>query len=117
MDSSGAAARATSSAGLLARCSPGESATRRVHLGTLFPYIALLNLICPLSDKSLPLSRIPLLAAIGGSIVTRAASRRAFLKMGRGVVTQDMLGEIGGAFADAFGEGEKGWGVGGAGRL
>ncbi|KAI0718329.1 Ribokinase-like protein [Fomitopsis betulina] len=68
-------------------------------------------------DKSLPLSRIPLLAAIGGSIVTRAASRRAFLKMGRGVVTQDMLGEIGGAFADTFGEGEKGWGVGGAGKL
>ncbi|KAI0954679.1 hypothetical protein AcW1_006490 [Taiwanofungus camphoratus] len=62
-------------------------------------------------DKTLPSSRIPLLAATAGSIVTRTASRRAFAKYGRGVVTQDMLGEIGGAFAEAFGAtGEKGWG-------
>ena len=50
-------------------------------------------------------------------MVTRTASRRAFSKMGRGVVTQDMLGEIGGAFAAIFGEGEKGWGVEGVGKL
>ncbi|PCH36305.1 Ribokinase-like protein [Wolfiporia cocos MD-104 SS10] len=63
-------------------------------------------------DKTLPTSRIPLLAAVGGSMVTRTASRRAFLKHGRGVVTQDMLGEIGGAFAEVFGaEGERGWGA------
>ncbi|KAH9832627.1 Ribokinase-like protein [Rhodofomes roseus] len=68
-------------------------------------------------DKTLPLSRLPLLAAVGGSMVTRAASRRAFSKKGRGVVTQDMLGEIGGAFAEIFGEDEKGWGVEGAGKL
>lgn len=69
------------------------------------------------SDKTLPLSRLPLLAAVGGSMVTRTASRRAFSKQGRGVVTQDMLGEIGGAFAETFGEDEKGWGVQGAGKL
>ncbi|KAH9930357.1 Ribokinase-like protein [Fomitopsis serialis] len=68
-------------------------------------------------DKTLPLSRLPLLAAVGGSMVTRTASRRAFSKQGRGVVTQDMLGEIGGAFAETFGEDEKGWGVQGAGKL
>ncbi|KAH9951146.1 Ribokinase-like protein [Amylocystis lapponica] len=62
-------------------------------------------------DKSLPSSRIPLLAAVAGSMVTRTASRRAFEKYGRGVVTQDMLGEIGGSFAEHFGEGEKGWGA------
>ena len=44
-------------------------------------------------------------------MVTRTASRRAFGKQGRGVVTQDMLSEIGGAFAEIFGEGEKGWGA------
>lgn len=57
-------------------------------------------------------SRIPLLAAVAGSMVTRTASRRAFLREGRGVVTQDMLSEIGGAFSEIFGaEGEKGWGL------
>lgn len=81
------------------------------------------------SDGSIPPSRIPLLAAVAGSMVTRTASRRAFSKNGRGVfdafcqvllgttddrtgvVTQDMIPEIGGAFAEVFGEGEKGWGA------
>ncbi|KAJ7181994.1 hypothetical protein C8R46DRAFT_885378, partial [Mycena filopes] len=47
-------------------------------------------------DKSIPASRLPLLAAYtyGGSMVTRTASRRAFSKQGRGVVTQDMLPEV-----------------------
>ncbi|EMD39299.1 hypothetical protein CERSUDRAFT_93345 [Gelatoporia subvermispora B] len=63
-------------------------------------------------DKTLPSSRISLLAAAAGSIVTRTASKRAFAKHGRGVVTQDMLGEIGGAFAESFvAEGDKGWGA------
>lgn len=61
-------------------------------------------------DKSIPASELPHLAAIAGSLVTRTTSRLAFQKMGRGLVTQDMLSEIGGAFADEFGEGEKGWG-------
>ncbi|KAF7308422.1 hypothetical protein HMN09_00691000 [Mycena chlorophos] len=55
-------------------------------------------------DKSLPTARLPLLAAIGGSTVTRTASRRAFSREGRGVVTQDMLSEVGKAFAETFGE-------------
>ncbi|KAI0794422.1 Ribokinase-like protein [Fomes fomentarius] len=62
-------------------------------------------------DGSIPASRIPLLAAVGGSMVTRTASRRAFAKQGRGFVTQDMIPEIGGAFAMIFGDDEKGWGA------
>ncbi|KII87316.1 hypothetical protein PLICRDRAFT_251470 [Plicaturopsis crispa FD-325 SS-3] len=59
-------------------------------------------------DKSIPPSRMPILAATGASVVTRTTSRRAFSKEGRGVVTQDMLGEIGKAFAEVFGEGAQG---------
>jgi len=54
-------------------------------------------------DNSIPVSRMPILAAIGGSMVTRTTSRRAFEKEGRSVVTQDMLKEIGGAFREVFG--------------
>jgi ATP-dependent NAD(P)H-hydrate dehydratase len=54
-------------------------------------------------DNAIPVSRMPILAAIGASIVTRTTSRRAFEKEGRSVVTQDMLKEIGGAFAEVFG--------------
>ncbi|KAK7677588.1 hypothetical protein QCA50_019399 [Cerrena zonata] len=63
-------------------------------------------------NKDIPTSKIPLLAATAGSMVTRTASRRAFAKQGRGLVTEDMIPEIGGAFAELFGgEGEKGWGA------
>ncbi|KAF9530476.1 H-hydrate dehydratase [Crepidotus variabilis] len=55
-------------------------------------------------DHSIPASRIPLLAAVGGSMATRTTSRLAFSKQGRSVVTQDMLSEIGKAFAEVFGE-------------
>lgn len=41
-------------------------------------------------------------------MVTRTASRRAFYKEGRGVVTQDMLPEIGKSFAEVFGEDTQG---------
>jgi len=61
-------------------------------------------------DNAIPVSRMPILAAIGASMVTRATSRRAFEKEGRSVVTQDMLKEIGGAFAEVFGESQgSGW--------
>jgi ATP-dependent NAD(P)H-hydrate dehydratase len=53
-------------------------------------------------DNSIPVSRMPILAAIGASMVTRTTSRRAFEKEGRSVVTQDMLKEIGGAFTEVF---------------
>ncbi|KAK7025208.1 H-hydrate dehydratase [Favolaschia claudopus] len=59
-------------------------------------------------DKSIPASRFPLLAAIGGSMVTRTSSRRAFDKEGRGVVTEDMIPEIGKSFATVFGEDAQG---------
>ncbi|KAF5350267.1 hypothetical protein D9758_007775 [Tetrapyrgos nigripes] len=59
-------------------------------------------------DQSIPASRMPLLAAVAGSMVTRTASRRAFYKEGRGVVTQDMLTEIGKSFAEVFGEDAQG---------
>ncbi|KAH9479410.1 ATP-dependent (S)-NAD(P)H-hydrate dehydratase [Psilocybe cubensis] len=52
----------------------------------------------------LPTSRIPLLAAVGGSMVTRTASRIAFAKNGRSLVTEDMLPEIGKAFSQVFDE-------------
>jgi ATP-dependent NAD(P)H-hydrate dehydratase len=53
-------------------------------------------------DKTIPVSRMPILAAAGASMVTRMTSRIAFQKEGRSVVTQDMLKEIGGAFAEVF---------------
>jgi ATP-dependent NAD(P)H-hydrate dehydratase len=50
------------------------------------------------------------LAAYGASSVTRVASRIAFGKLGRGVITGDMLSEIGVAYQELFGEGgERGW--------
>lgn len=53
---------------------------------------------------------IPLLAAYGASTITRVTSRIGFSKQGRGVVTGDMLGEIGAAYEEIFGEGgEKEW--------
>ena len=56
-------------------------------------------------DKGrIPVSRLPLLAALGGSMVTRTASRQAFFKEGRSVVTQDMIPEIGKAFTTVFRE-------------
>ncbi|KAI0295944.1 Ribokinase-like protein [Russula brevipes] len=60
-------------------------------------------------DNAIPVSRMPMLAAVGGSMVTRTTSRRAFEKQGRAVVTQDMLSEIGGAFTEVF-ESTKGSG-------
>ena len=59
------------------------------------------------SDQSIPASRIPLLSAVGGSIVTRTASCHAFQKTGRSMVTQDILVELGQAFADIFGRNEQ----------
>ena len=55
-------------------------------------------------DHALPVSRLPLLAAIGGSIVTRTSSRMAFQVEGRGLVTQDMIPHLGKAFTEIFGE-------------
>ena len=37
-------------------------------------------------------------------MVTRAASKRAFEKQGRAVITQDMIPELGPAFLDIFSE-------------
>jgi len=61
-------------------------------------------------DQTIPVSRMPILAAIGASMVTRTTSRLAFEKEGRSVVTQDMLKEIGGAFAEVFGSAHQGEG-------
>lgn len=36
-------------------------------------------------------------------MVTRTASKRAFSKQGRAVVTEDMIPEVGKAFAEIFG--------------
>ncbi|KAG8891932.1 hypothetical protein FRC01_014442 [Tulasnella sp. 417] len=61
------------------------------------------------NDSNLKLQDIPLLAAIGACQITRTASRLAFQKHGRGVLTSDMLVEIGPAYSELFGDlGEKG---------
>lgn len=57
-------------------------------------------------DHSIPTSSIPLFAGIGGSMVTRTTSRIGFKKHGRGLVTQDLVGEVAGAFEEVFGEHE-----------
>ncbi|KAG9093853.1 hypothetical protein FRC06_011354 [Ceratobasidium sp. 370] len=60
--------------------------------------------------ERIPKDRVPFLAAAGASILTRATSHIAFGKLGRGVITGDMITEIGAAYAAKFGEqGEKGW--------
>ncbi|KAI6041319.1 Ribokinase-like protein [Pisolithus marmoratus] len=63
-------------------------------------------------DKSIRASRLPILAAVGGSMVTRTSSKRAFYVEGRGLVTQDMIPYLAKAFAENFGEdlqaGERG---------
>lgn len=41
-------------------------------------------------------------------MVTRSASRQAFLKEGRGVVTEDMIPQIGKAFSYTFGDDAQG---------
>ncbi|KAI0311108.1 Ribokinase-like protein [Amylostereum chailletii] len=61
-------------------------------------------------DKSVPVSRMPLLAATGASMLTRTTSRITFERQGRGMVTQDMLQDIGKAFGDVFGHGQSGQG-------
>ncbi|KAF8906246.1 H-hydrate dehydratase [Gymnopilus junonius] len=53
-------------------------------------------------DKKLPTSRIPLLASIGGSILTRTVSRIAFAERGRSVITEDMIPKLGQAFGEVF---------------
>lgn len=59
-------------------------------------------------DGSVPSERIPILASVGGSMVTRTTSKIAFRQKGRSLVTQDMLGEIGQAFREVFGDDEQG---------
>ena len=48
-------------------------------------------------------SHLPFLAAIGGSLVTRTTSKRAFERNGRSMITADLIGEIGAAFEEIFG--------------
>lgn len=52
----------------------------------------------------IPASRIPFLGATAASIVTRTTSRRGFAKMGRSMVTADLIAEVGPAFEEVFGE-------------
>jgi len=64
----------------------------------------------PKSDSDVPQHRIPLLASVAGSTLTRTAAHIAFGKLGRGMLTSDMIGEIGPAYEKHFGAaGEKGF--------
>ena len=57
----------------------------------------------------IPISRLPFLSAVGGAIVTRTTSRRAFERNGRSMITADLIGEVGAAFEEVFGtEASKG---------
>jgi len=56
-------------------------------------------------DKSISITHLPHLAAVGGSMVTRVTSRFAFQKNGRAMLTQDMIGEIQRAFLEVFPDG------------
>lgn len=63
--------------------------------GEYFSTLVLLTIpIFPRSGERIPEGRVPLLAAAGASILTRAVSRLAFEKLGRGVITGDMIGEV-----------------------
>lgn len=53
---------------------------------------------------NIPISIIPFLGATAGSLVTRNTSKRGFAKMGRSLITADLIGEVGGAFEEVFGE-------------
>jgi ATP-dependent NAD(P)H-hydrate dehydratase len=74
-----------------------------VSLGSLLAANGVTPPATDYSDNTIAASRMPMLAAIGGSLVTRTASRRAFAREGRGLVTEDMLPEIGKSFAEVFG--------------
>lgn len=86
----------------------GANVMRTEHLGrgfVLFSVEVALTMVGMASQPGkIPISRVPFLAAIGASMVTRTASRQAFFKAGRSVVTEDMIPEIGKAFATVFGE-------------
>ncbi|KIJ65544.1 hypothetical protein HYDPIDRAFT_110647 [Hydnomerulius pinastri MD-312] len=59
-------------------------------------------------DQTIPASRLPILAAVGGSMVTRTSSKKAFQVEGRGLVTQDMIPYLAKAFTEMFGEDVQG---------
>ncbi|KIJ20970.1 hypothetical protein PAXINDRAFT_160400 [Paxillus involutus ATCC 200175] len=59
-------------------------------------------------DQSIPTSRLPILAAIGASMVTRTCSKLAFQVQGRGLVTQDMIPYLAKAFEEVFGKDTQG---------
>ena len=65
-------------------------------------------------DGDIPASEIPLLASIGGCMVTRTASRITFEKQGRALITQDLIPELGDAFLEVFGSDAQ---FGGKGKL
>ncbi|KOS14420.1 ribokinase-like protein [Malassezia pachydermatis] len=52
---------------------------------------------------SIPAERLPLLAALGASTVTRVASRRGFARLRRSMLANDLLDEIGPAYESTFG--------------
>lgn len=83
--SNAVAGKATSSVERWAPCWLGANALKTALSGELVEHkMCSMTLIWEhISDGSIPPSRIPLLAAVGGSMVTRSASRRAFSKLGR----------------------------------
>jgi hypothetical protein len=60
-----------------------------------------------LGNQEVPSSRIPLLAAVAGCMVTRKANRFAFKKKRRSVVSQDIMDEVGDALEEVFDAGPE----------
>jgi len=54
-------------------------------------------------DGSLPSTRMPILAATAGSMLTRTTSKLAYYEHGRSLITADLLPKIGAAFVEVFG--------------
>jgi ATP-dependent NAD(P)H-hydrate dehydratase len=58
-------------------------------------------------NRSIPITHLPHLAAVGGSMVTRTTSRFAFKENGRAMLTQDLVEGIQRAFLEVFPSSDK----------
>ncbi|TPX31562.1 hypothetical protein SeMB42_g07745 [Synchytrium endobioticum] len=58
------------------------------------------------SNTSFLSKQLPLLAAYGACLMVRGCAKEAYKKMGRAMMTTDMIEEIGNVFADEFEDGE-----------
>lgn len=84
--------------------SGGQGDTLTGSIGTLLAWRKLYHEHAWDTKGNFSNSETLVLAAWGGSAITRECSRRAFAKMGRSLQASDLTGEVGGAFLDLIGE-------------